>query len=165
MSGSLRSLIWLGLALCLSACAGGRAVAPPGSLAAGGATWQHTSLQCAPYARSVAGLQLSGDAADWWPQAAGRYPRGSSPQPGSVLVFRRTDRLRSGHVSVVERVVGPRQVLVTQANWVRGHLARGEPVVDVSPANDWSLVRVWWQPTGTLGITAFPTFGFIEPAG
>ena len=53
--------------------------------------------------------------------------------------------------------------MVTQANWVHGRIARSEPVVDVSPGNDWSAVRVWWEPSGQLGTTVYPTFGFIGP--
>ena len=117
-----------------------------------------------PYARQVSGLQLHGEAYSWWEQAAGRYDRGSVPRPGSVLVFRRSDRLGSGHVSVVERVVSDREVTVTQANWVPRRVTRGEPVVDVSPDNDWSAVRVWWEPSLALGRTAYPTYGFIGPA-
>ena len=120
-------------------------------------------MECAPYARQVSGIQLHGEAYSWWDQAAGRYDRGSVPRPGSVLVFRRSARLGSGHVSVVQRVVSDREIMVTQANWMRGHVTHDEPVVDVSSGNDWSAVRVWWAPTATLGLTAYPTYGFIGP--
>ncbi len=123
------------------------------------------SLECAPYARQVSGVDLYGDAAAWWEEAAGRYPRSSEPQPGAVLVFRRSGRLPHGHVSVVSRVGTAREITVTQANWVHGRIARAEPVVDVSPGNDWSAVRVWWAPAGVLGTTVYPTFGFVGPAG
>ena len=33
--------------------------------------------------------------------------------------------------------------------------------VDVSPANDWSQVRVWYAPLGKVGKTAWPVEGFI----
>ena len=122
-----------------------------------------TSLECAPYAREVSGLQLYGAAYSWWDQAAGRYARGAQPVPGGVLVFRRGSSLDSGHVSVVERVVSAREITVTQANWVHRRITRNEPVLDVSPGNDWSTVRVWWAPTGTLGNTIYPTYGFIAP--
>ena len=62
-------------------------------------------LQCAPYARSRTGLQLSGAAASWWRQSAGHYARSHSPTPGSVLVFRATSRVPSGHVSIVRRQI------------------------------------------------------------
>lgn len=35
-------------------------------------------------------------------------------------------------------------------------------MVDVSPGNDWSLVRVWYPPVSGLGQTNYPTFGFIH---
>jgi hypothetical protein len=36
-------------------------------------------------------------------------------------------------------------------------------VIDVSPRNDWSLVRVWWPPAGAMGATDYPAYGFIRP--
>lgn len=122
-----------------------------------------TSLECAPFARQVSGIQLYGAAYSWWDQAAGRYLRGTRPMPGGVLVFRRGGTLDSGHVSVVDRVVSAREITVTQANWVHRRVTRDEPVLDVSPANDWSAVRVWWAPARSLGSTIYPTYGFIAP--
>ena len=61
--------------------------------------------QCAPYARSLTGLALSGDAAAWWRQSDGRYPHADRPAPGAVLVFRPTPAMRDGHVAVVRRLV------------------------------------------------------------
>ena len=150
-----RALFWPVLFLpflALSACAGGQRQA-------GGSA----RVECAPYARQVSGVQLFGDAASWWDSAAGRYARGSEPSRGAVLVFRRTERLPSGHVSVVTALRSPREIDVTQANWVHGRIARSEPVVDVSPSNDWTAVRVWWAPLGQLGSGTYPTFGFIAP--
>jgi len=144
----------LGLVLLLAACgSGGRG--------GGGAS---TSLECAPFARQVSGIRLYGDAYTWWDQAAGRYGRGTTPVPGGVLVFRRTSRLNAGHVSVVSQVVSGREIKVTQANWVHRRIGRDEPVVDVSPGNDWSAVRVWWAPSGGLGVTTYPAYGFISPS-
>jgi hypothetical protein len=37
--------------------------------------------------------------------------------------------------------------------------------VDVSADNDWTEVRVWWAPSGQLGTTVYPTYGFVGPAG
>lgn len=118
-------------------------------------------LECAPFARVLSGLQLNGAAADWWRQAEGRYARSNSPAVGGVLVFRRSARLADGHVAVVSRVLSDRQILVTQANWVRHRVIADMPVIDVSPENDWTLVRVWWPPSGQMGITAYPAYGFI----
>lgn len=148
--------VWMLLGLLvLSACGSGLRVAGSGVA---------TSLECAPFAREATGLQLYGDAASWWDQAEGRYNRGQDPAPGGVLVFRRSGRLASGHVSVVSRVVSAREILVTQANWVRRRVTRDEPVVDVSPRGDWSAVRVWWAPAGALGTGVYPTYGFITHA-
>ena len=136
----------------LSACAGGQP-------RLGGSA----SVECVLYARQVSGVQLFGDAASWWDAAAGRYARSSEPSPGAVLVFRRTARLPSGHVAVVAALRSPREIDVTQANWAPGRIARSEPVVDVSPGNDWTAVRVWWAPLGQTGSSTYPTFGFIAP--
>lgn len=141
----LFSMLWL------ASCAGGRLAG------------EATSLECAPYARAVTGIALFGDAADWWDQAAGRYDRSLTPVPGGVLVFRRSDRLPSGHVAVVRSQVSAREILVDQANWVHRRITGGEAVIDVSEANDWSAVRVWWQPVSAMGASTYPTYGFISP--
>ena len=122
-------------------------------------------LECAPFARQVSGIRLHGEAYTWWDQAAGQYDRGASPVQGGVLVFRRTPRLVSGHVSVVSGVVSDREIRVVQANWVHRRIGRDEPVVDVSPGGDWTAVRVWWAPSGAMGSTVYPTYGFIAPSG
>ena len=121
-------------------------------------------MECAPYARQVSGIQLYGDAADWWEAAAGRYQRSAQPSRGAVLVFQRSPRLPHGHVSVVAALRSEREISVTQANWVHGRIARSEPVVDVSPGHDWTEVRVWWEPAGQLGSSRYATFGFIADA-
>lgn len=119
-------------------------------------------LECVPFARALSGVRLSGAAADWWWQAEGRYSRSYTPKVGSVLVFSRNSRLRSGHVSVVSHVISSREILVTQANWVRHRVTEDQPVIDVSPGNDWSEVRVWWPPSGQMGVTPYPAHGFIH---
>jgi len=118
--------------------------------------------QCAPFARSVSGIALHGNANTWWGQAAGRYARGDAPQPGAVLAFKATARMRVGHVAMVSRIVSPREVLLTHANWSRrGAVETDVRAVDVSPEGDWSQVRVWYGPTGGLGTSTYPTSGFI----
>ena len=131
---------------------------PPGPYVGG-----PVRLECAPFARTLSGVDLRGAAADWWQQAAERYGRASQPAVGAVLTFRRTSRLPAGHAAVVSRVLSAREILVTQANWVPHRVTRDMPVVDVSPANDWSAVRVWWPPSGQLGSRHYPTWGFILP--
>jgi len=150
------SRVLLCLVLALSACA---------SRSRGGGDYVGGSVavECAPFARALSGVRLSGDAADWWPRANERYARSSSPAIGSVLVLRRSGRLPSGHVAVVSQVIGQRQILVTQANWVHHRVSQDQPVVDISSANDWSLVKIWWPPSGEMGNTAYPAFGFIRP--
>ncbi len=143
--------------LLLSACAANRAAVGPSYVVGS------DPRDCAPFARTQSGLALYGAAADWWDEAGGTYAESHRPAPGAVLVFRRGGSLPDGHVAVVRELDGPRRILVDQANWVHHHLSRGEPVVDVSPRNDWSQVRVWWSPAGQLGTTVYPTYGFILP--
>jgi surface antigen len=126
--------------------------------------------QCAPFARAISGVQLFGNAAGWWDQAAGRYARGNTPAVGAVLAFRATPGMRAGHVAVVDAVIDARTLSITHANWSpingsRGQIERGVTVIDVSAANDWSAVRVWYAPIRGIGRTSFPTYGFIMPAG
>jgi surface antigen len=115
---------------------------------------------CVAYAREVTGIHLDGNAATWWPHASGHYDRGQTPSVGAVLVFRPYAGMRVGHVAVVSKVVGPREILVDQANWVRGRVTKAMSVVDASPLNDWTSVKV--QFAGTHG-RANPTYGFIYP--
>jgi surface antigen len=123
-------------------------------------------LSCVPYARSRSGLPLRGDAWQWWEAAAGNFQRDRRPRPGSVLVLMRNSRLPQGHVAVVARVVSAREILVDHANWAsgraKGQVARAQPVQDISPGNDWSLVRVWYSPVNDFGASNYPAFGFIH---
>jgi hypothetical protein len=121
------------------------------------------SVECAPFARALTGVRLSGAAADWWPGSEGRYAHSQQPEVGSVLVFRRSRRLPSGHVAVVSGVLSRRQIVVTQANWVHHRVTRDQAVFDVSGNGDWSAVRVWWPPSGQIGVADYPTYGFIRP--
>ncbi|HTI01721.1 MAG TPA: CHAP domain-containing protein [Acidisoma sp.] len=125
----------------------------------------HGYLECVPYARKVSGIALSGNADTWWNEAPGRYERGHAPAAGAVLNFRANGRMRLGHVAVVQEVVNPREVLITQANWggpgfVRGGVSSDISVVDVSPRNDWTAVRVALGHSSTYG-SVYPTYGFI----
>ncbi|HYZ24182.1 MAG TPA: CHAP domain-containing protein [Rhodopila sp.] len=142
------------LCLAAAACGHGGTATSAGTVA---------SVECAPFARALTGVALSGSAAEWWSQAAGRYQRSHRPAVGSLLVFRRSSRLPEGHVAVVSRIVGRRQIMVTQANWVRHRVNVDQPVLDVSAEGDWSRVQVWWPPSGQMGVTAYPVFGFIHP--
>ena len=126
--------------------------------------------QCVPFARKASGIRIYGDAWTWWDQAEGRYDRGSRPRPGAVIVFPRSARLPLGHVAVVSRVVEKRVVMLTHANWSRlngerGHAEQDVTLYDVSPANDWSEVRVWFRDSDGLGSTTYPVAGFIYADG
>jgi len=120
-------------------------------------------LQCVPYAREVTGIDIYGDALTWWEQAAGRYERGRDPRVGAVMAFVPNDKMRLGHVAAVSRVIDSRTVLLDHANWspingTRGQIERGVKAVDVSRANDWSEVRVWYDPLQALGTTPFTVY-------
>lgn len=128
-------------------------------------TAAHARLQCVTYARSISDVQISGNARDWWGNAAGVYARGQQPSEGAVLAFRGTTAMPYGHVAVVSKVIDARHVLLDHANWSGpGLVERGVMAVDVSEAGDWSNVRVWYGPSRSLGIRQSPTFGFIYPA-
>jgi hypothetical protein len=118
-------------------------------------------LECVPFARALSGIDIRGNAAEWWYRAGGRYEQGNQPEVGSVMVFARSSRLPQGHVAVVSKVLSGREIMVTQANWVRHHVTTDQIVADVSPYGDWSSVRVWWPPTSALGTTVYPVHGFI----
>lgn len=122
-----------------------------------------TPLQCVPYARSISDISIRGDAWTWWKSAMGRYPRDNRPTVGAVLVLKRTDRIRYGHVAVVSRIVSNREILVDHANWLdQGRIHMNMPVRDVSPDNDWSVVRLWYAPGNTLGKRRYAAYGFIH---
>ena len=165
MAGWIRRLVLLALAGgALSACGSNRGGPVP---AGSGYEASDGYLSCVPYARARSGLDLRGDGWQWWEAASGRYDRGQRPSAGAVLVLQRTARLRDGHVAVVSRVVGAREIRVDHANWasggLRGRVARDQPVIDVSPRNDWTEVRVWYPPAAVIGNTVFPAYGFILP--
>lgn len=122
-------------------------------------------LTCVPFARSISAVKLMGDAWAWWDAAAGRYHRSHAPAPGAVLVMKRTDRLRHGHVAVVSAVVSSREILLDHANWSPGEIARGERAIDVSASNDWSKVRVWHDDSASYGVHVYPAYGFVHPHG
>lgn len=132
-------------------------------VACGGGKSYHGSLQCAPYARKITGVQLRGEAYSWWSQSRGKYPHAQKPKRGAILVFRKTSRLPYGHVSVVKKLKDSRTILVEHANWEAQKIDHKVPIIDVSSKNDWSLVRVWWAPTSKIGVRKYPTYGFIIP--
>jgi surface antigen len=120
-------------------------------------------LECVPYARALSGIQLAGDAWSWWRAAEGRYQRGTRPAVMAVLVFSRTQRLPDGHLAVVTALRGPREIVIAHANWVPGRILEDVAAIDVSTANDWTMVRVFNVETKTYG-RPYPTEGFIYRA-
>ncbi len=125
------------------------------------------AIQCVQYAREASGINLKGDAWQWWNAASGVYDRGRTPKDGAVLVFNRQGSMRYGHVSVVTRVLSNRLVLVDHANWApartsgRGAITTAVPVLDVSPKNDWTQVRVWFPPANDFGSRVYRTDGYV----
>jgi hypothetical protein len=108
----------------------------------------------------VTGVDLHGAAGGWWDQAAGRYQRGQTPALGSILVFRRTGRIPSGHVAVVSKLMGTGEILVDHANWYRGTVSHDMAVIDTSPNHDWTMVALMDRRSGQLGAN-YPTYGFV----
>jgi surface antigen len=135
-----------------------------GKFAAGARQHARGGISCVPFARNNSGIEVAGNAWQWWDNAAGVYARGSVPEPGSVLSFRANGRMRLGHVAVVTNVINAREIEIEHANWSgpgsHGGVATNIPVVDVSEANDWTAVRVGLGQTGSFG-SVYPTYGFI----
>ncbi len=150
----------------LAGCAGapdryGGAPRPGGT---SGTTEQGGPLQCVPYAREKSGILIYGDAYTWWDQAERRYTRGYEPSAGSVMVLYEYAGPRHAHVAVVTRIVSDREIRVDHANWLsNGAIYENNPVLDVSPDNDWSQVRVFNIPAGIWGSRIYPVQGFILP--
>lgn len=125
-----------------------------------------TYWQCVPFARLLSGVQIYGDAWTWWKQAVGKYDVGYTPKAGAVLCFKPSGKMRLGHVAVVTQVLTDRVIQITHANWsriggTRGQIEKDVTVIDVSPAGDWSAVKVWYDPVRDLGSSTYPTHGFI----
>jgi hypothetical protein len=116
---------------------------------------------CVPYARNLSGINIRGNAKDWWHRAHNVYERGSEPVVGSVMSFRATRGMSLGHVAVVSDIISDREVILNHANWNRNQVSLKMGVRDVSKNNDWTLVRVESQP-GQYG-KPYPVNGFIYP--
>ncbi|WP_336958270.1 CHAP domain-containing protein [Sphingobium aquiterrae] len=119
-------------------------------------------LQCVPYARTLSGIDIRGDAWTWWDQAEGRFARGHVPRKGAVIAFQSFGPMPLGHVAVVSQILSDREILVRHANWsTPGGIETDVPVIDVSADGDWSQVRVWYGPAGRMGARTNPVYGFI----
>ena len=71
-------------------------------------------------------------------------------------------RQRTGVPPFLSDIVARRKILVTQANWVHHRVTMDQAVIDVSPDNDWSAVRVFWPPSNAMGAGEYPAYGFIH---
>jgi hypothetical protein len=119
-------------------------------------------LFCVEYARALSGLNIFGDAKFWWERARTLYARIATPSEHEVMVFASSPRLKKGHVAVVTAVVSKREIRVDQANWQNhGEIDHATPVLDVSPRNDWSEVRVWDMGSKSFGGHVYAVSGFI----
>ncbi|MEZ6022519.1 MAG: CHAP domain-containing protein [Hyphomonadaceae bacterium] len=136
---------------------------PPANSSGARVTDPAARLQCVPFARNASGIEIYGDANTWWVQAAGRYPRSHHPAEGAVLVLEGYNNPGRGHVAVVTAIEGARVIRVDHANWLNnGEVSVDVPVLDVSPDNDWSEVRVWHIPGGHWGGRVYQAQGFIH---
>jgi surface antigen len=166
-----RVLLMAGAALAFMAVPAGARVAlddDRATVTGGGSASLPPYLQCVPYVRQVSGIKIFGDAHTWWGQAAGKYARGYAPKVGAVLAFKPSGNSRLGHVAAVSRIIDERTILIRHSNWSpingrRGQIEDNVRVIDVSPANDWSAVRVWYAPIQNLGGGHWPVQGFIYP--
>ena len=125
-------------------------------------------VNCVQFVKQASPVALHGDAFEWWDAADGLYGRGNQPKPGSVMVFARSHHLPHGHVALVQKQIDNRTLLIDHANWSliaghRGRVERAVRVVDVSPHNDWSQVRVWYHSLSDLGQTIYSLRGFVYP--
>jgi surface antigen len=116
------------------------------------------ALNCVEYVRKVSGLDISGDAWEWWGGANGKYERGHVPKEKAILVFNRTGAMEHGHVAIVSSILNSRLITITHANWARfrslkGHVSSGVLVQDVSEKNDWSEVKVMDEASHAFGRT------------
>jgi len=156
--------------LTLAACAGGPSTYFPNELAGDNPQRPQTRgthveipdhpSQCVPYARARSGIELYGDASTWWDAAAGRYER----RLGAVLVMTGYAGAHRAHLGVVENVVSSREIRIDHANWLNdGAIYKDDPVVDVSPDNDWTEVRVWNPQANAWGVKTYLVQGFIGP--
>jgi surface antigen len=151
------------LSISLTACGGGSSL-PDNVASAGNADNSVEPSQCVPYARAQSGINIYGDAYTWWNQAEGRFEKRSTPLNGAVLVLANYAGPTSAHLAVVRSIDSARTIRVDHANWFNdGQVYVDDPVIDVSPNNDWSQVRVFNIRNQAWGTKIYPVQGFITP--
>jgi hypothetical protein len=162
MVGSfIRFAVAAAFSLSLGACAGS---SDYGDSDYGARADDSQTLQCVPYARSVSGVAIFGDAYTWWDKAAGRFARQSDPHLGAVMVLDNYAGPNRAHLAVVTTMDSNRVIKVDHANWLNdGAIIRDDPVRDVSDDNDWSAVQVWNPRTRAWGTRVYSVRGFIGP--
>jgi len=168
LSGTARTTVALGLFSLVSACAQSPTYADLNperqSMALREVAQKQAGGQrvwCVPYARNLSGIEIRGNAKNWWGKAHNTYERSTEPVVGAVMSFRATSGIPLGHVAVVSDIVTDREIVVNHANWHRNKVSLKMGVKDVSKHNDWTLVRVESQP-GRYG-NFYPVSGFIYP--
>ncbi len=168
LTGTARAVIAMGLISLVSACANNPNDADLDPERQSMALQEVSRKQargqrvwCVPYARNLSGIEIRGNAKDWWGKARNAFGRGNEPVVGAVMSFRATGGMPLGHVAVVSDIVTDREVIVNHANWHRNKVSLKMGVRDVSKHNDWTLVRVESQP-GRYG-SFYPVNGFIYP--
>jgi surface antigen len=124
-----------------------------------------SGLNCVQFVKAVSDIQLSGDAWMWWHRAEGVYERGSEPRKDAILVFRQSGKMTRGHVAQVTEIIDSRSIRIDHSNWaprggLKGRVSRDVVVRDISEANDWSLVRVWYDKVEQFG-RPYPIYGFV----
>ncbi len=122
-------------------------------------------LVCVPYARTRSRITLHGDAYSWWEQAKAAYQVASTPQSDSVIVLSAKPAQGDGRLAAVTRVVSAREIRVDHASWSGDTtIYLNEPVIDVSPDNDWSQVRVWNSRAQQFSPATYALKGFLVAA-
>lgn len=122
-------------------------------------------LNCVQFVKAVSDVELTGDAWMWWHRAEGVYERGAEPRKDAILVFKQSGKMTRGHVAQVTDIIDERNIRIDHSNWaprggLKGQVARDVVVQDISVANDWTLVRVWYDKVEQFG-RPYPTYGFV----
>jgi hypothetical protein len=121
-------------------------------------------LQCVPYARAHSGIVIYGDAYTWWDKSSGQYAHNNAPKLRSVMMLTGYAGPNRAHLAVVSSLVSAREIRIDHANWFNdGAVYTDDPVMDVSPDNDWSEVRIWNIRSQSWGTRTYLVRGFIGP--
>jgi surface antigen len=121
-------------------------------------------LQCVPYARARTGVNIFGDAYTWWDRSSGKYEHREKPQKNAVMMLTGYAGPNRAHLAVVSSIVSSREIRIDHANWFNdGAVYRDDPVRDVSPDNDWTMVRVYNIRSQSWGTRTYLVRGFIGP--